>query len=593
MKKQIRNVVTLLTLAFCILFMSSGKTVHAEVPAKEYKSSSVQSNLTNVTLEDGTISGTMNIWGYATSLSIYQGNLLSAMPNPSGHLVAQKNVNAGDWALATDVPFSITVEDGGASSIGYTVLVKANDLAWAAAYIPYLGPDTDPLPKITLTCDNASVLLNTPLHFNAVAEDGTAPYSYSYLLLDQANGNVSVIKDRSESGTLTWTPETPGRKNIYAVAWDSNGNVTRDYVSVYVKADETDIPEEPLPLISGSFLQGWLCRDWSQARWNQELAAMKSLGMNSLILQSSYDWATTAASSSAYGQDWSKYTTTTRYSLYPTEISELKGANNSADQLERALIAAKENDMTIYIGLISDDRWWRFGWGIPTAASSDADLTKDSYFAQWCAYNGELSAKMIAEIWKRYAADYADQIGGWYYNNEIWNFDSGCAGTDNGVYAQILADNFNAYLQAIEQNCPDKPLMLSPYFNRTLSTGAQYRDFWKNIFEKANFRSNDIFAPQDCIGEHPDKIDTAQEWIGGLAEAAKTEGLHFWVNNETFTASYGSAPVDRVISQIEATRQYAETHILFSWNHYYNPLYNSAFQSYNDQLAAYIESQKQ
>lgn len=48
--------------------------------------------------------------------------------------------------------------------------------------------------------------------------------------------------------------------------------------------------------------------------------------------------------------------------------------------------------------------------------------------------------------------------------------------------------------------------------------------------------------------------------------------------------------MDRVISQIEATSQYAETHILFSWNHYYNPLYNSAFQSYNDQLAEYIES---
>ena len=347
------------------------------------------------------------------------------------------------------------------------------------------------------------------------------------------------------------------------------------------------------PLISGSFLQGWMCRDWSQERWNQELAAMKSLGMKTLILQSSYDWATTASVSSEYGQDWSKYTTTSRYSLYPTEIPELKGANNSMDQLKQALAAAKENDMTIYIGLVSDDRWWKFGWGIPTAASSNADLATESYFAQWCAYNGEVSAKMITEIWNRYSSDYAEQIGGWYYNNEIWNFDSACAGTDNGVYSQILADNFNTYLKAIEQNCPDKPLMLSPYFNRTLSTGTQYCNFWKSVFAKTNFKLGDIFAPQDCIGEHPDKIDTAPEWIGKLAEAAKTkEGLRFWVNNETFTASYSSASVDRVISQIEATRQYAETHILFSWNHYYNPIYNSAFQSYNDQLAAYIEEQK-
>lgn len=349
-----------------------------------------------------------------------------------------------------------------------------------------------------------------------------------------------------------------------------------------------------MQLISGSFLQGWLCRDWSQSRWDQELAAMKELGMDTLIIQSSYDWATTAANSSAYGQDWTKYTTTTRYSLYPTAIPELAGANNSADQLERALKAAKENNIKVFIGLLSDDRWWRFGWGNPTAPSGKTDLVADSYFADWCRYNGDLSAKMIEEIWNRYGKDYGEQIGGWYYYNEIWNFDAACAGTDSGVYAKILADNFNAYLDAIEENCPGKPLMMSPFFNRTLSTGAQYGAFWKSIFAQANFKSGDIFAPQDCIGEHPDMIDTAPEWIGSLADAAKTkEGMRFWVNNEAFTASYTSGPVDRVISQIEATKPYAETHILFSWNHYYNPLVNSSYQTYNDQLAAYIASQRE
>ena len=356
---------------------------------------------------------------------------------------------------------------------------------------------------------------------------------------------------------------------------------------VAVEAKETK-----MPLVYGSFIQGWLCRDWSQERWNQELSAMKELGMKSLIIQSSYDWATTAANSSAYGQDWQQYQTTSRYSLYPTTIEGLSGANNSADQLERALIAAKQNDMTIFIGLISDDRWWRFGWGTPTASYSNADLLTESYFATWCNYNSSLSAKMIKEIWQRYSADYSEQIGGWYYHNEIWNFDAACAGTDQGVYAQILANNFNGYLEAINENCPQKPLMLSPYFNRTLSTAQQYSDFWKNVLAKTNFRKGDIFAPQDCIGEHPDQIDTLEAWIGGLSDAVKTkEGMRFWVNNETFTSSYTSAPVDRVISQIESTKPYAQTHLLFSWNHYYNPLYNSSYQNYNDQIASYISSE--
>jgi len=364
-------------------------------------------------------------------------------------------------------------------------------------------------------------------------------------------------------------------------------------LSVPTNKSQVEAANNNMPLITGSFIQGWLCRDWTQDRWNKEFAAMKELGMESLIIQSSYDWATTATSSSAYGQDWTQYTTTSRYSLYPTTIPELAGAYNSADQLERALIAAKANNMSIYIGLISDDRWWRFGWGIPTSATYGVDLTTDSYFAKWCEYNGELSAQMIEEIWNRYGDNYGEQISGWYYHNEIWNFDAGCAGTDSGVYAKILGNSFNYYLDAINENCPKKPLMVSPYFNRTLSTAVQYSDFWKAIFKNANFRAGDIFAPQDCIGEHADKIDTLEAWIGGLADAAATEtGLRFWVNNETFTSSYTSASVERVISQIEETTKYAQTHILFSWNHYYNPVYNSSYQSYHDALAAYIEEEK-
>lgn len=589
--KRLRNTLTFLALALCMLLLEPKKTLCAAVNAAEYKSSSIQSSLRNVSIEADTISGTMNIWGYATSLTVYQGNLLNALPTPSGTIAAQKNVSAGDWALATDVPFSIAVSDGGTSYTGYTVFVKANDLAWAAAYIPYSGSEVNPLPMVKLLCDTSATLPGTPLHFSAEISGGHAPYRCTFKVVDVATGKTAVLRNLASSASYIWTPVTSGRKNIYVEVLDSEECTASDYFSVYVRTDETDIPDEPLPLISASFLQGWLCRDWNQERWNQEFAAMKSLGMKSLILQSSYDWATSAASDSSFGQDWSHYSTTSRYSLYPTEISELKGANNSADQLERALKAAKENDMTVYIGLISDDRWWKFGWGIPTAASSNADLHTDSYFAQWCAYNGELSASMITEIWKRYASDYADQIGGWYYNNEIWNVDVGCAGTDNGIYAQILADNLNLYLDAINESCPEKPLMLSPYFNRTLSTGAQYRDFWKAIIANTAFRPGDILAPQDCIGEHPDQINTAEEWIGGLANAAATQpGLRFWVNNETFTASYGSAPVDRVIQQIEASDPYVQTHILFSWNHYYNPLYNNAFQSYHDQLATYLYS---
>ena len=40
---------------------------------------------------------------------------------------------------------------------------------------------------------------------------------------------------------------------------------------------------------SASFLQNWLCRDWTEARWIQEFETAKSAGFDSLILQSTYD----------------------------------------------------------------------------------------------------------------------------------------------------------------------------------------------------------------------------------------------------------------------------------------------------------------
>lgn len=356
------------------------------------------------------------------------------------------------------------------------------------------------------------------------------------------------------------------------------------------KAVNAAINDKSMPLISGSFIQGWICRDWTQERWNDELAMMKELGMETLIIQSSYDIASDAGTA-VYGQDWSKYRITSRYSLYPTDIPELAGYYNSSDQLEKALISARENGMTIFIGLISDDRWWRFGWGQPLAENAGADLASESYMAQWCRYNGELSAKMIDEIWERYGHDYGEQIAGFYYNNEIWNFDAACNGEYRETYAKIIADSFNHYIKAINDNCADKQFMFSPFFNRTISTAIGYRDFWKSVFQKTDFRKGDIFAPQDCIGEHEDEIDSLREWIGGMHEAAKSkEGLYFYVNNETFTPAYTPAQVNRVIRQIETTEEFAQSHLLFSWNHYYNPLVNSSYKAYHDELKSYIES---
>lgn len=357
------------------------------------------------------------------------------------------------------------------------------------------------------------------------------------------------------------------------------------------KEPEPVVPSGPKP-ISGSFLQSWICRDWTYSRWNQEFASMKELGMDYLIIQSVYDGS--FYQGKAKEQDWQSYTLSSYTGLYPSEIEELEGAflssQNKGDALGLALKAAKNNDMKVYIGLISDSRWWDFGWGRPKLPSGKKDRATESYFATWCEHNGKLNAQMINEIWNRYGNEYGEQIAGWYYYNEIWNIDVACRQSDDKVYATCIGNNINYFLDAINEACPDKPLMLSPFFNDTVSTAEQNKQFWIDIFSVADFRTGDIFAPQDCVGGKNISIDELDSWIGGLKEAADTEeGLCFWVNNECFTPDYKPAEVSRLIEQIEATQKYAEAHIFFSWNHYYNPLNDSAAEAYNNELKEYLK----
>ena len=357
-------------------------------------------------------------------------------------------------------------------------------------------------------------------------------------------------------------------------------------------SSEKDYVKRDTKLLSGSFLQSWICRDWTLARWNQEFRSMKELGMDFMIIQSVTDQSYRLGT--AEEQDWSSYIFKGQTSLYPSKIEGLEisvlSSQNNGDAIELMLKAAKENDMKVYIGLLSDDRWWDFGWGKPKLPEGKKDAATESYFASWCEYNGKLNGQMIAEIWDRYGEEYEEQIAGWYYYNEIWNVDVACLGLDGKAYATCIGDNINHMLDAINKTCPEKPLMLSPYFNTTISTAKQYGNFWTDIFEVANFREGDIFAPQDCVGAKNVSIKDMEKWIKNLKEAADTEeGMRFWVNNESFTADFAPADISRFIEQIEASEKYAETHITFSWNHYYNPLNDAAAESYHNALKEYLK----
>ena len=243
-----------------------------------------------------------------------------------------------------------------------------------------------------------------------------------------------------------------------------------------------------------SFLQNWMCRDWTAERWEEEFSHAKQAGFQALILQSVCD-IVRGEPTGAEPQDPASYGNVTSFCMYPSAIPALQGAyrssQNSGDALELALGAAKKTEMVLWIGTVNDDLWWKYGWGMPVSGGKSG-----SFFGDWCAENAQLSAALISEIKERYS-DYAAQIGGFYYTNEIWNIDAACLGTDGGCYANLIGSNLRTVIAALDA---DTPLLISPFWNPDLCTPEQFTAFLQDLAEAAGFRSIDIYAPQDGGG---------------------------------------------------------------------------------------------
>ncbi|MCR4645262.1 MAG: DUF4434 domain-containing protein [Oscillospiraceae bacterium] len=322
---------------------------------------------------------------------------------------------------------------------------------------------------------------------------------------------------------------------------------------------------------SATFLQNWLCRDWTEERWIQEFSEAKAAGFDALILQSAFDIVRGDCTENGDPQDAASYPGAERFCMFPSEqYADYHSSRNSGDALVLALEAARQTDMQLWLGTVNDDMWWKFGWGVP----------KGQYFADWSASNAALCAALIAEMWDRYGAEYGSQIAGWYYVNEIWNMDAACNGTDGGAYAQLIGSNLRATVQAVEQSCSDKPILISPFYNPDLSAASDYTAFLSELFRNADVRSHDIFAGQDGGGKEyaPSVI---REWTQAQ-RLAVAGNMQFWVNHECFNADFTAKPIPQLRTCYEATADLAGGHILFSWDHYYaqDPALNAQFTAY-------------
>ncbi|AYD41469.1 DUF4434 domain-containing protein [Clostridium fermenticellae] len=282
--------------------------------------------------------------------------------------------------------------------------------------------------------------------------------------------------------------------------------------------------------------------NWSDSKWQKELKYLKEVKMKYLIMN------TFIASNGKVRR------------VYKTSI-EGQGRAGENDVIERCLKNSKKYGFKVFLGIDYDEKWWHYGPRNPGWLYDRMN-------------NGNLAIK---ELYERYHEKYKDSFYGWYFVYEVDNLNF-----KNHKDFEILSNALNTNLNYMDTNGMRLPLMLSPFMNSKYSTPKTYAENWKYFFERTNFKTGDIFSPQDSVGGGGLKIDEVHDWFYALGEAVKyNSNLTFWANTETFDhTNWSSAPMKRFIDQMRIESFFVSGIISFSYSHYYSPNnINSGFHS--------------
>ena len=300
------------------------------------------------------------------------------------------------------------------------------------------------------------------------------------------------------------------------------------------------------PVANGTFIQDNLVQNWDDAKWQQELNALKEVKMTYIVF----------------------YATFGNRAFYASHLPGFS-SNYDKDLLDMCLRNAEKAGMKVFIGLNFHEDWW------------------GNYPASWLYDQMEIGNQIATEIKNKYADKYKNAFYGWYW---IWEVDNLNYTTQSRQ--DMLAEALNKNLDHLHALTPAMPVMLCPFMNYRVGSASEYSKMWTYVFSKTRFAAGDIFAPQDCIGSEGLKIEMLDSWFSHLSKAVSTKkGLVFWSDAETFVQSnWSSAPVDRFIEQMKIVQPYVSGIITFAYSHYYSPV--SVSGSYHSQYLQYVKTGK-
>lgn len=295
-------------------------------------------------------------------------------------------------------------------------------------------------------------------------------------------------------------------------------------------------PERAHPVVSGTFMQPWAFIRYDVERMTTHLQNLKDVGIDLLILQNIvyYNGKVTKT----YYED----------GFMDAQLADTYN-RDAVGFLGIVLEAAKACDMEVYIGLTSDEAWWK------------KIFTDEA----WLNDHVDISMQAARQIYDGYKAEYPDTLTGWYFWPEYWNMD--CNAQEIALATKFISD-YRDGLAAIDS---DMPMLMSPYITDKVDA-TKTQDFWTQILSGSTLRDGDIFCCQDSVGAGHVTVEQLDGYFAAMKAAAETKpGLQFWANNEDFTPEYKSADMGRFKQQLDITGKYTDTHISFAFCHYRNP----------------------
>jgi len=287
---------------------------------------------------------------------------------------------------------------------------------------------------------------------------------------------------------------------------------------------------------------------------------MKDAGIQKLIVQTTVDESSLQTTPPSY-------TPTSMLSLYPSQIHGMTYRGNtpgtSISPVESILKHAQAKNVSVFLGLNSYDAAWFYGF-------NNRPFVTDT---NWGALEAARGNAIADELSGLYRSKYPNAFAGWYWPWEIDNSPAMLLPSTQTALAKTMNATFN-HLATIGAGLP---VIISPFFNQTMSSPAQGESYWKAMFAQlANFGARGIFAPQDGIGAGNVTLPQLAAWFDALGGAvASKQGLKFWANCETFEHAGNSnftAPLSRVVQQFQSVGTAVSDIVTFAYSHYDSPL---------------------